>query len=56
MKLDRYRDKNQPMPQAEISLKFIENLTCKLLFFFSGASTAITGTAFVVYVIKEIMK
>jgi hypothetical protein len=44
------------MPQLEINLKFIENLSRKLLFFFSGASTAITGTAFVIFVIKAIMK
>jgi len=44
------------MPQLEINLKFIENLSRKLLFFFSCASTAITGTAFVFFVIKEIMK
>ena len=44
------------MSQLEINLKFIDNLSRKLLFFFSGASTAITGTAFVIFVIKEIMK
>ena len=49
-------EKNQPMSQLEINLKFIDNLSRKLLFFFSGASTAITGTAFVIFVIKEIMK
>jgi len=44
------------MSQLEINLKFIENLSRKLLFFISGASTAITGTAFVFFVIKEIIK
>ena len=39
-----------------VNLKFIENLSRKLLFFFSCASTAITGIAFVFFVIKEIMK
>ena len=44
------------MSQLEINLKFIENLSRKLLFFFSGASTATTVTAFVIFVIKEIMR
>jgi len=44
------------MSQLEINLKFIEKLTSKILFFFSGASTAITGAAFVIFVIKEIMR
>jgi len=44
------------MPQLEINLKFIENLSRKLLFFFSGASTVITGVAFIFFVIKETMK
>jgi len=41
---------------SQLHGKFIENLSRKLLFFFSGASTAITGAAFVIFVIKAIMK
>jgi len=44
------------MSQLEINLKFIENLSRKLLFFFSYASTAITGIAFLIFIIKEIIK
>jgi len=44
------------MSQLEINLKFIENLSRKLLLFFSYASAAITVTAFVLFVTKEVIK